>query len=87
MMTTRTIIFAGVVVLALSAPALLIAQGRSAGASVPVTIDTFIRAEADTYFAKKVEEARGVGKFNHTRTPVPITSDKQSIIRMNRDTI
>ena len=55
--------------------------------TTPVTADTFIRAKTDTYFRKKVEEAGGVGKFNHTRTPVPIDSDKQSIIRMNRDTL
>ena len=56
-------------------------------ATTPVTIDTFIRAEADTYFRKKVEEAGGVGRLNHIRMPVPIDSNKQSIIRMNRDTI
>ena len=51
MMASRTTMFAAVVLLALSAPAQILAQGRSTAASVPVTIDTFIRAEADTYFA------------------------------------
>jgi hypothetical protein len=49
----------------------------------PVTVDNFRRAESDTYFAKFVKEG-AFGKLNHERELTPI--DKQSVIRMNRDT-
>ncbi|MGE8065998.1 DUF1254 domain-containing protein [Pseudomonas sp. NPDC089569] len=49
-----------------------------------VTVDNFIRAESDTYFAKFAKEG-GFGKFSHERQLAPI--DKQSVIRMNRDTL
>lgn len=51
--------------------------------TVPVTIDTFVRAETDHYFKKKVEQG-AFGEFVHERAPTPV--DKQLIIRMNRDT-
>lgn len=53
-------------------------------ADVRVTVDNFVRAETDTYFAKFVQE-RAFGKFNHERELAPI--DKQTVIRMNRDTL
>jgi hypothetical protein len=46
-------------------------------------IDTFVRAETDTYFRKRVEQG-ALGRFVHDREPTPI--DKQPVIRMNRDT-
>jgi len=52
--------------------------------TVPVTIKNFPRAESDMYFAKSVTEG-GLGKLAHIRQPVPI--DKQTVIRMNRDTL
>ena len=51
----------------------------------PVTLDTFIRAESDSYFRRYAEQFDGFGKINHYRSLVPI--DKQSVIRMNRDTL
>jgi len=56
----------------------------SAAASIPVTIDTFARAETDLYFSNFVRDG-GIGKFFHTREPTPL--DQQKIIRMNRDTL
>jgi hypothetical protein len=53
-------------------------------AAQPVTTDTFIRAETDTYFKATVSK-NGLGKFGHLRTPAPI--DSQNVIRMNRDTL
>jgi hypothetical protein len=53
--------------------------------TVPVTADNFTRAETDTYFAKIVKQAGGVGKFSHRREIEPI--DDQIVIRGNRDTI
>lgn len=49
-----------------------------------VTVDNFIRAESDTYFAKFAKDG-GLGKFSHERDLAPI--DKQTVIRMNRDTL
>jgi hypothetical protein len=46
-------------------------------------VDTFVRAETDHYFKLKVERA-GIGKWVHDREPTPV--DKQTIVRMNRDT-
>ncbi len=51
---------------------------------VRVTVDNFIRAETDTYFAKFVKDG-GFGKFHHDRELALI--DKQTVIRMNRDTL
>src|SRR6476646_9011313 len=52
--------------------------------SVPVTADTFIRAETDRAFSAVVKD-NGFGKFNHARTPTPL--DKQLVPRQNRDTL
>lgn len=56
-----------------------------AHALVPVTVENFVRAETDTYFAATVKGFDAFGKFGHNRVPTPI--DKQTIIRMNRDTL
>ena len=56
-----------------------------ASAQDPVTVDNFLRAESDLYFGNAVGEARGTGKFGHHREPMSI--DKQSVIRANRDTL
>ena len=52
--------------------------------TVPVTIDTFVRAETDTTIKKMVGIA-GLNTFFHLRGLVPI--DMQEVIRMNRDTL
>lgn len=52
--------------------------------SVPVTPDNFARAESDFYFAGVVANG-GFGQFDHTREPTPL--DKQTVIRLNRDTL
>jgi hypothetical protein len=51
---------------------------------IPVTVDTFARAETDLYFSNFVRDG-GLGKFCHMREPTPL--DEQKIIRMNRDTL
>ncbi len=56
----------------------------SGAAAENVTIDSFVRAESDTYIRNIYNQA-GIGKFFHIRTPVPL--DKQIVIRMNRDTL
>ncbi len=51
--------------------------------TIPVTVDTFVRAETDRYFKQRYEQG-AFGKFHHERGPVAV--DKQLVIRMNRDT-
>ena len=49
-----------------------------------VTVENFARAESDLYFAGIVKNG-GFGKFDHTRNVAPL--DKQTVIRLNRDTL
>ena len=51
---------------------------------IAVTPDNFVRAELDLYFSGVVKDG-GFGKFMHRREPTPIA--KQTVIRMNRDTL
>ncbi len=51
---------------------------------IAVTPDNFVRAESDLYFSGVVKDG-GFGKFMHRREPTPIA--KQTVIRMNRDTL
>ena len=51
---------------------------------VPVTIENFVRAETDLYFGRMVKE-KGFGKLGGAGEVTPI--DKQTVVRMNRDTI
>lgn len=61
-----------------------IAPASTARPPILVTPDNFARAESDLYFAGVVKNG-GFGKFDHTRDPAPI--DKQTVIRLNRDTL
>lgn len=54
-------------------------------ASVPVSEETFVRAETDRMFAAFVEAARGLNRWHHSRRPTAL--DEQTVIRMNRDTL
>jgi hypothetical protein len=54
------------------------------GDCIPVTPDNFVRAESDMYFRGVVKNG-GFGKFDHTRDPAPL--DKQTVIRLNRETL
>src|SRR5262252_8001304 len=60
------------------------AQAASDDRSIAVTPDNFVRAESDLYFSGVVKDG-GFGKFMHRREPTPIA--KQTVIRMNRDTL
>jgi len=51
---------------------------------VRVTVDNFKQAESDNYFTKFAKDG-GFGKIAHERGLAPI--DKQTVIRMNRDTL
>lgn len=50
-----------------------------------VTSATFIRAESDRYFYNISRQAGGVNRLFHFRNVTPL--DKQSIVRMNKDTL
>lgn len=65
----------------------LLALGAAQAQSpVPVTVDNFIRAESDLYFAGVLKDSGGtLGKFNHRRELAAI--DNQTVIRLNRDTL
>lgn len=67
------------------APALQRVKAGSTSALIPVTVENFTRAESDVYFAATVKGFDAFGKFGHNRLPTPI--DKQTVIRMNRDTL
>jgi hypothetical protein len=54
------------------------------GNPILVTPDNFVRAESDMYFSGAARDY-GFGKFGHAREPASI--DKQTIIRLNRDTL
>lgn len=64
---------------------LLVSTATFAQKPVPVTVDNFTRAETDHYLAVNAKEAGGLGKLHHSREPAEI--DKQTVIRMNRDTL
>jgi hypothetical protein len=70
------------VILLLTTTGMAHAQG---GNLIPVTVDNFARAESDLYMGGGVKDAGGTGKLFHHREPTQI--DKQSVIRMNRDTL
>lgn len=71
-------------------PVALIAAGCSTVVSaqestpIRVTVDNFKQAETDNYFSKFAKDG-GFGKIAHERGLAPI--DKQTVIRMNRDTL
>ena len=47
-----------------------------------VSVETFVRAETDTYFAEFVRGA-GLGRFAHRREPTAI--EHQDVVRMSLD--
>lgn len=51
---------------------------------VLVTPENFARAESDLYFSNVVKSG-GFGKWDHNRVVTPL--DKQTVIRLNRDTL
>jgi hypothetical protein len=53
--------------------------------SVKVNVDNFARAESDRMFVAIQAQVGGVNQWFHYRAPTPV--DKQTVIRMNRDTL
>jgi hypothetical protein len=52
---------------------------------LPVNVDNFARAESDRMFAAIQQDAGAVNRWLHYRVPTPL--DRQTVIRMNRDTL
>lgn len=50
-----------------------------------MNVDNFVRAETDRMFGDLQRDAGGANRFAHNRAPTSI--DKQTVIRMNRDTL
>ncbi|MDM0037328.1 DUF1254 domain-containing protein [Variovorax sp. J22P271] len=72
------------ILLVLVAGAAAHAQVASAPSTV-VTRETYVRAETDRSFFNFYKLAGGVNRFYFIRTPTPL--DKQSVVRMNKDTL
>lgn len=70
--------------LRLTTALLALAVAVPAGAAQPVTVETFKRAESHDYFRKANAEGC-FAKLCHRRQTAP--ADKQTVIRMNRDTL
>ena len=60
-------------------------EARALAPLEKVTPDTYIRAESDRSFLNVQGLAGGVNRFFHFRAPTPL--DKQTVVRMNRDTL
>jgi hypothetical protein len=56
-----------------------------AQATVPVTVENFIRAESDLYFTTVAVKEGRFGKIGHNRDVADV--DTQTIVRLNRDTL
>ncbi|MGA9818387.1 MAG: DUF1254 domain-containing protein [Pseudolabrys sp.] len=66
--------------------AITVAHGQAPSSdAIPVTPDTFIRAETDLYFSAVALKNGGFGKLFFRRDVSPI--DQQDVIRQNRDTL
>ncbi|MFE8603891.1 DUF1214 domain-containing protein [Archangium violaceum] len=55
--------------------------------SIHVNVDNFARAETDHMFSDLQRDAGGVNTFLHNRVFEAIKGDKQTVIRLNRDTL
>jgi hypothetical protein len=53
--------------------------------SKKVTVETFVRAESNRMLANLMGAAGGINRWQHNRVPTPL--DKQTAVRMNRDTL
>ncbi len=61
------------------------AQSSDANGAVPVTVNTFVRAESDLNFGAVAVKEGGFGKFAHHRDLTPVAF--QTVVRQNRDTL
>ena len=64
---------------------LLFGNSALADEVVTVNVDNFVRAETASQIDRSLKMMQGVNKWWHLYEPVPL--DKQTVIRMNRDTL
>jgi hypothetical protein len=64
---------------------LALVAAQASAETKKVNAATFVRAESNNYMRSLIAQAGGLGKFTHFRTPTPL--DKQTVIRMNLDTL
>lgn len=76
---------AGVLCVLCLLPNMALADKSAEVTEIPVTVDNFIRAATEFEFGKYKSLAGGVNRFLHLREPTPV--DRQTTIRMNRDTL
>jgi len=80
--THRSIILAALLILC----SLIFGNPAIADEVVPVNVENFVRAETAAQFDSTLKYVNGeINKLVHIRVPQPL--DKQSVIRMNRDTL
>lgn len=53
--------------------------------AIHVNVDNFVRAETDRMFHDLQHNAGGINEFSHEREPAAV--DRQTVIRLNRDTL
>ena len=82
MKTKLTAIFAFACAVVISATVQVKDQATSPGKVAP---ETYIRAETDRTFLNLSKQAGGVNRLFHFRSPTPL--DKQTVVRMNKDTL
>ena len=84
--TMPHLITSGAIGVSVAILSIALASNASAQAKpVIVNVENFVRAETAAQFDRIVEMAGGINRFFHLRGPTPL--DKQTVIRMNRDTI
>jgi len=74
-----------IAVLSLSIAVAVTAFAGELGGSVNVNVENFVRAETAAQFDRSIKMSGSINSFLHLREPTPL--DKQTVIRMNRDTI
>ncbi|TDI60016.1 MAG: DUF1214 domain-containing protein [Alphaproteobacteria bacterium] len=57
----------------------------AADTPITVNLDNFARVESDMQIDRLLKATKGVNKWTHYRLPTPL--DRQTVIRMNRDTL
>jgi hypothetical protein len=77
--------FCSNLVLAVAATLFLGPMAYAADTPITVNVDNYARSETDMQIDRMLKMEKSVNKWTHNRLPTPL--DKQTVIRMNRDTL
>lgn len=77
--------FCSNLVLAVAATLFLGPMAYAADTTITVNVDNYARSETDMQIDRMLKMEKSVNKWTHNRLPTPL--DKQTVIRMNRDTL